>query len=135
MTESNTLSPEFKQAQRARLQEMLRQLSARSLEARQTIRDQEHEVGDSVDTSTEELDTASILQLKKNEMETMHLIEQALERMEDDVYGECEECGDEIGRRRLEIQPFSLLCVECKETIEREAKRQLTRPGLMDGYE
>ena len=105
MTESNTLSPEFKQAQRARLQEMLRQLSARSLEARQTIRDQEHEVGDSVDTSTEELDTASILQLKKNEMETMHLIEQALERMEDDVYGECEECGDEIGRRRLEIQP------------------------------
>ena len=135
MTDTDTLSPEFKQAQRARLEEMLRQLSARSLEARQTIREQEREVGDSVDTSTEELDTASILQLKKSEMETMHLIEQALKRLDEDVYGECEECGDIIGKRRLEIQPFSLLCVECKEALEQEEKRQLVRPGLMDGYE
>lgn len=135
MTDPNMLTPEFKQAQRDRLEAMLKQLSARSLEARQTIRDQEHEVGDSVDTSAEELDTASILQLKKNEMETMHLIEQALERLREDVYGECEECGEHIGKRRLEIQPFSLLCVDCKEELEEEARRLQTRPGLMDGYE
>lgn len=131
---TTTLDPEFIQTQRARLEVMILDLEQRSRKAKKAIRDMEHEVGDSVDTSAEELDTAAILQLKKNESETMRQIEEAIERMGEGEYNECEECGDSIGQRRLEVKPFALMCVACQEEVEREAKRRLSRPGLMDEY-
>ena len=131
---TTTLDPEFIQSQRARLEAMMRDLGRRSRQAKQAIRDMEHEVGDSVDTSAEELDAATILQLKKNESETMRQIEEALERLDDGEYNECEECGDVIGQRRLEVKPFALMCVACQEDAEREAKRRIARPGLIDEY-
>ena len=124
----------FLAAQRERLERMLDELSARSREAKETIRNQEREVGDSVDTSAEELDAASILQLKRSELETMRQIEESLERMDEGDYEECETCGEEIGQRRLEVKPFALTCVACQEEIEREAKRRQVRPGLIDEY-
>ena len=36
--------------------------------------------------------------------------------------GECEDCGDEIGIRRLEIRPVATLCVKCKELEEKREK-------------
>ncbi len=131
---TTTLDPEFIQAQRARLEAMRRELGQRSRKAKQAIREMEHEVGDSVDTSAEELDAATILQLKKNESETMRQIDEALERLDDGEYNECEECGDAIGQRRLEVKPFALMCVACQEDVEREARRRIARPGLIDEY-
>ncbi len=134
MTQENQLPEEFLTRQREKLEQQLRDLAARSLEARQSIRSQEHEVGDSVDTSAEEMDTAAILQLKKSESETMHQIELALERMADDEYNECDECGEAIGLRRLEVKPFALLCVDCQEELEQAEKAKRSRPGLIDEY-
>ncbi|MBB3189559.1 TraR/DksA family transcriptional regulator [Halomonas cerina] len=39
----------------------------------------------------------------------------ALSRIERGEYGECIECGEWIGARRLEWNPLALKCIECAE--------------------
>ncbi|GAB4232898.1 MAG: TraR/DksA C4-type zinc finger protein [Methyloligellaceae bacterium] len=42
-------------------------------------------------------------------------IDQALRRLEAGDYGYCEECGENIAEKRLEIDPAALLCVRCAQ--------------------
>ena len=49
-------------------------------------------------------------------------IEAALERIEHGEYGQCQECGDLISLKRLDIVPAAELCIECqgkREKVER----------------
>lgn len=50
----------------------------------------------------------------------LQLIEQALIRIENDTYGVCIECEDDIDERRLEFVPFARYCLECKSELERK---------------
>lgn len=43
----------------------------------------------------------------------LQLIEAALRRMEEDVYGECRDCGEPIAPGRLEADPCALFCIDC----------------------
>ncbi len=47
-------------------------------------------------------------------------IENALRRIDDGDYGECENCGNDIAEGRLRIDPSAQLCVGC--AAERERK-------------
>jgi len=40
-------------------------------------------------------------------------IEAALRRIEDDEYGYCQKCGEEIAPERLRVDPAASFCVEC----------------------
>lgn len=40
-------------------------------------------------------------------------IDAALARMDEGKYGYCVACGDEIGVRRLDLDPAVLTCVDC----------------------
>ena len=40
-------------------------------------------------------------------------IDAALQRIGEGAFGWCEECGEEIAVKRLEIDPTALLCVTC----------------------
>ncbi len=40
-------------------------------------------------------------------------IDTALRRIEEDEYGYCGACGDEIAERRLEVNPSALFCMKC----------------------
>ncbi len=57
------------------------------------------------------------------------LIDEALTRLNEGMYGICAECGIEISERRLDAVPFAKLCVECQsreellEKIEKEEER------------
>jgi DnaK suppressor protein len=61
--------------------------------------------------------------------ETLYLkkVDEALRRIEDGNFGECEECGEDIEFRRLEARPTATHCVSCKE--EQERKEGLTAAG------
>lgn len=48
----------------------------------------------------------------------LHNINAALQRIENGTYFYCQECGDEIPPARLELLPFSTLCVSCAEDFE-----------------
>lgn len=45
----------------------------------------------------------------------VHLIDEALARMDDGTYGTCVDCGEEIPDPRLEVRPLSIRCVACAE--------------------
>ncbi len=50
----------------------------------------------------------------------MKEIRTALKRMESVDYGECEECGGDIGPARLMARPTASLCVDCQNALERQ---------------
>lgn len=56
--------------------------------------------------------------------ETIRNIDQALERINEGVYGVCEDCGEDIGENRLRVIPFARYCRDCQDTHEaRKGKR------------
>jgi len=59
-------------------------------------------------------------------------IDAALRRMSDapDDFGVCEECGEDIAPRRLELMPYVTLCTECQ--AERDPRRGGSRKSLTD---
>lgn len=52
--------------------------------------------------------------------ETLTEINDALDRLDAGYFNVCEECGKEIGERRLTIQPWSTMCVACQKKLEEE---------------
>lgn len=94
--------------------------------ARQTLAS---DMGINVDDLPDEMDLASAeynhamnFRLRGREKTLLRKIELALERMEAGEYGLCEECGDDIGIRRLEARPVTTLCIRCKEEQERRER-------------
>jgi len=45
-------------------------------------------------------------------------IDAALKRIEDDDFGFCQECGEDIAPARLEVDPTALLCITCASAKE-----------------
>ena len=42
----------------------------------------------------------------------------ALKRIDDDTYGECVDCSEDIPRPRLEANPSAARCIPCQEKVE-----------------
>src|SRR4051794_36808310 len=55
----------------------------------------------------------------EDEEGTLDAIETALERIESNEYGDCEECGGKIPKTRLQAIPYTPHCVKCAEVAER----------------
>ena len=43
------------------------------------------------------------------------MVEHALSNIAEGIYGECEQCGNEINERRLEAVPWARHCIACQE--------------------
>jgi DnaK suppressor protein len=54
-------------------------------------------------------------------------IEGALGRMEANVFGQCEACGEPIDVERLEARPWARRCMPCQQSIEGQARRDWAR--------
>ncbi len=65
------------------------------------------------DIGSDNFEQEFTLSLMQSEEGTLDQIEAALERIEDGVYGQCEECGSRIPKARLNAIPFATLCVKC----------------------
>lgn len=50
--------------------------------------------------------------------ETLIKIDEALRKLDENTYGLCEDCGDEISLERLKIIPFATHCKDCQEKKE-----------------
>ncbi|HZS33353.1 MAG TPA: TraR/DksA family transcriptional regulator [Methylomirabilota bacterium] len=44
----------------------------------------------------------------------------ALRKLDEGGFGECERCGEPIGERRLDALPFARYCIECQRRQEDE---------------
>lgn len=50
-------------------------------------------------------------------------VEEALRRISEGVYGECEHCGGEIPLARLKAIPWARYCIHCQEELESDRQR------------
>ena len=81
-----------------------------------------NELPDDMDFATSQSDQGMVLRLRGREKTLLKKIDEALKRIEDGEFGICEECGDDIGTKRLEARPVTTLCIRCKEDQERKEK-------------
>jgi DnaK suppressor protein len=67
----------------------------------------------------------ALVQMKS---ETLNKVNDALSRLEQGNYGNCFDCGEEIGEKRLRALPFAVRCKDCEEAREtaEQRERQLT---------
>jgi DnaK suppressor protein len=79
---------------------------------------------DTYDLASEERDREINFILSDRERVKVKQIDDALERLDDNTYGVCESCGLEIAEERLNAMPFTRLCRDCQQDMEREAKSQ-----------
>jgi DnaK suppressor protein len=79
---------------------------------------------DTYDLASEERDREINFILSDRERVKIKQIDDALVRMDEGTYGVCESCGLEIAEERLEAMPFTRLCRDCQQDMEREAKSQ-----------
>lgn len=56
-------------------------------------------------------------------------VDRALGRIEEGTFGYCELTGEEIGIRRLEVQPWATLSIQALEKIEKEQASSPLGPG------
>ncbi|MFJ9550089.1 TraR/DksA family transcriptional regulator [Streptomyces erythrochromogenes] len=74
---------------------------------------------DQADTGTKNITRESELALAANASSMLEQTERALERLEAGTYGLCENCGQPIGKARMQAFPRATLCVDCKQKQER----------------
>jgi len=74
------------------------------------------------DQATAEMDRNFMLRLRGRERKLLKKIDEAIERIEQHIFGICDKCGDAIDMRRLEARPVTTMCIECKILQEEEEK-------------
>ena len=70
------------------------------------------------DLGTDNFEQEFTISLMESEEDTLELIEAALERIEDGVYGLCQECGTNIPKTRLGALPHTPFCVKCAAKLQ-----------------
>jgi RNA polymerase-binding transcription factor DksA len=76
---------------------------------------------ETADTGNATLTREMQLTMVERAEEKIYETEEALERLDNKVYGLCTECGKSIGKFRLqEAYPYAKMCVTCKEAYDAE---------------
>ncbi len=83
---------------------------------------------DPVDRASQEEEFGLELRARDRERKLLRKIEETLNRIKDNDYGYCDDCGAEIGVRRLEARPTATQCIECK-TISEIREKQIGDSG------
>jgi DnaK suppressor protein len=82
---------------------------------------------DVYDAASEERDREMQMLLTDRDRSKLSAIDEALARIREGSYGICEECEDDIAEGRLELLPFTRLCVTCQAQREREESQRRPR--------
>lgn len=77
------------------------------------------DLADEVDVSSSELEASMRMRLRNRETLYLKKINDALRRIAEGSFGECESCEEDIEIRRLDARPTTTLCLGCKEEQER----------------
>ena len=112
---------------RDKIKEMLFQMKKELLQGvDQSIKDEsdylKNDVGDFYDHASNDRDRELALTFTDRERAKLVQIDEALKRIEEGGYGECDNCMDEIGEDRLKVMPFAKLCLSCKIELERHGE-------------
>ena len=102
------------------LERLRRELAIVELEMDSLIQESGEGAGDDqADAGTKTFEREHEMSLVINARDMVLQTERALERIDSKRYGICEECGNAIGKARLQVFPRATLCMLCKQKEER----------------
>lgn len=87
------------------------------------LTDEREMLSDTLDIASMESSRDFTLRLQDRERRLVHKLRQALQRIEDDEYGVCIACGDDISEKRLMARPVATHCIDCKTEAEQQERR------------
>ena len=77
------------------------------------------ETPDPVDLAVRNYSKTVQLAVSENESKQLALTEESLLRIDNDEYGNCQNCQTEIQPKRLAAIPWARYCLECQELLEK----------------
>jgi DnaK suppressor protein len=83
---------------------------------------QADDLPDEADLAAHEVNQNLNFSLRNKERQLLGKIDDALARMDEGNYGQCEECEENIEPKRLEARPHVSLCIACQERREHRDK-------------
>lgn len=84
---------------------------------------EDESLADWTDVATVETDKALQQKIRDRELLLIDKIKEALKRIDERCFGECERCGEEIAESRLKASPVTTLCIDCQTELERPSRR------------
>lgn len=70
------------------------------------------------DDATETVEKERDFTVRDSWKDVFNRIEQALAKIDNGTYGQCDRCGVEIPVERLNIMPYAVYCVSCQDVLE-----------------
>lgn len=118
------MNPVMREYFRQKLLRWRSELLAESEETLQSLQEGGIQEADIADRASAETDRALELRTRDRERKLIAKIDAALERIQNNEYGYCEETGEPISVRRLDARPIATLSLEAQERHERLERTQ-----------
>lgn len=84
--------------------------------------DAEGEARDLGDKASSSYTKELMFSMSNSDRQLLQRMDTALEKFERGDYGKCDDCGEEIGKKRLEAVPWASLCIKCAERREARSR-------------
>jgi len=107
---------------RRKLQAWRDSILAESKETLTSLQNESENHPDIADRASSESDRAIELRARDRQRKLISKIDSALARIDEGVYGYCEETGEPISLKRLDARPIATLSIEAQERHERREK-------------
>ena len=105
----------FKKRLETRQQELRRTVSRTEQDGRSADEDATQDIADKAANS---YNKEFLFHQSNNDRQLLQMVEGALSRIREGIFGECIHCGKEINAKRLEAVPWTRHCIECQEKLE-----------------
>jgi len=76
------------------------------------------ETPDPVDLAVRNYSKNVMLAVSENESRQLALIDEAILRVDDKEYGDCQNCGKVVHPKRLSAIPWARYCLDCQQLVE-----------------
>lgn len=124
-TEMSALTKNLIQSIQVMLEEQRKEILSNGKTLRVDFNTDKDELLDEVDTASHDVEQGMKMRLGNRESLYFRKIEEALLRIKDGTFGQCLDCGQYIGAKRLEVRPTAELCIECKEAAENQETKNV----------
>ena len=106
----------FKKRLEERQQELRKKVTAQQQDGRDA--DPGDTAQDIADRAASSYNKEFLFHQSTNDRALLGMVEGALSRIREGIFGQCISCGKEINPKRLEAVPWTRHCIECQEKAE-----------------
>lgn len=104
------------------LNERLQELLSHADDTVSGMTTQKENFPDPTDRASMEADRNFLLRIRDRENKLIKKIKKALKRIENETFGICDRCGEDISIERIKARPVTTQCIDCKTKEEAREK-------------